>query len=33
MRANLTKNYSWDGLTTVQLKKKRKNTEIENVLA
>lgn len=33
MKAHLTKSHSWDGLTTVQLKRKRENMEIEDVLA
>lgn len=30
---HLIKNHGWDGLTTIQLKRKRENMEIEDVLA
>lgn len=33
MKAHLTKSYSWNGLTTVQLKRKMENMEIEDVFA
>lgn len=33
MREHLTKIHGWDGLTTVQLKRKRENMEIADVLS